>query len=102
MKAAERRPPSAAPSDDLTDEAAASVPRRTENRQRTTPFLYWLRFECNRRRREWAEFKAILHEPADPLDALVEPIRDFANELVQVHGFDVDEVAALLNLEPVR
>ena len=83
-----------------------TIPRRPDNpRPRLTAFQYWLRFDCNRRRREHAELKRLLSnalDNAEPSTFGLEPdeLRKHANNLVAC-GWSVAEVYAVLDVEPV-
>lgn len=69
-------------------------------------FCRWRHFDCNRRRREHAEFKALLAEmhPAQapgPQTFGLEPgaLRDHANSLIRDYGWTVEEVLAVLDVQ---
>jgi hypothetical protein len=72
----------------------------------SSPFCRWRHFDKNRRRREHAELKRLLSHAkvASPSTFELEPaeLRAEANRLVQVYGWTVAEVCAVLDVEPAR
>jgi hypothetical protein len=72
---------------------------------RLTPFQCWLRFDCNRRRHEHSERKALYPWTPPPRSTFsLDPdeLRRHANSLVLEHGWAVAEVRAVLDVDPAR
>jgi hypothetical protein len=72
-------------------------------RTRLTPFQRWLRFDCNRRRREADELRRLYAwTPPPPSDfgLTADELRRHGNTLVLELGWSVAEVRAVLDIDP--
>ena len=93
----------AAPEGTATDQT--SPLRSPQTLGHSSPFCRWRHFDKNRRRREHAELKRLLDLSAygqvpSTFGLGLDELRRHANDLVQVYGWSVDEVLAVLDIEP--